>query len=197
MDSFGMHGRSSWVLRVFGRNPLVRSSDRLEAAVIFVAALAVIVMLPIACAVGTAVHESQVLAAAEITATRHQVTAVVTADSVGLSEPYVVGTQTPVRWMVGNDERTAVVQSREWRKAGESMDIWVDEQGVRTPTPPSSTDQTMVAVFAALLAWSTGLAAGAAMILIVRTWLNHRRYAAWEAEYQDLAGDGGTRRQQR
>lgn len=192
MDRFELPFRSSWLWQVFGRNPLVRSSDRLEAMVIFMAVLAIIVMMPVAGAVGTAVDESQATAAAEVAATRHHLTAVVTVDSAGVSGQNVLDAQTSVRWVVGNDVHTALVHSRYWHKAVDSVDIWVDDHGVVAPGPPSSADQTMVAVFAAVVVWSTGLAAGVAMVLVARAWLNHLRYAAWEAECNHIAGDGGS-----
>jgi hypothetical protein len=49
----------------FGRNPLVRVSDRVELAAVVVAVAVSIVMIPVACAIGGAVTEAQAGAHAE------------------------------------------------------------------------------------------------------------------------------------
>jgi hypothetical protein len=48
-----------WVVRAFGRNPLVRTSDRIEALVLILAVTVAIVTAPIAGAIGIAVYEEQ------------------------------------------------------------------------------------------------------------------------------------------
>lgn len=91
--------------------------------------LVALLAVPVACAVGTAVHESQTTYLTEARAQRDQVTATVTADSAAVDEPYSAGTLTPVRWTVGFDTHVDSVHSQQWRKAGESMTIWVDHRG--------------------------------------------------------------------
>ena len=184
-----------WLLCALGRNPLVRRTDRLEAVVIVLLSVILILLVPVAGAVGTGVHESQSAHLAKAIASRHQTTALVTADSTGLPDPYSAGSVTPVRWTAGGETYQDVVQSREWRKAGDTMSVWVDDLGRSTLPPPTPTDAALGAVIAAGTTW-TGAAATAAMLLVLlRRRLNRQRYALWEREYERLADDDKKRHQ--
>lgn len=194
METVEINVRTSWLLRAFGRNPLVRSSDRWEAIITALTVVVVILMLPVAGAVGTAVYYSEAVSYARAAATYHSVAAEVTADSAGVSEPYVVGTLTPIRWIVDGQLRTDVVHSRHWYAAGGSMPIWVDDRGMRVAGPPNRIDPALTAVGAALVVCAAAIVAGAALLVVVRCRLDRRRYAAWDAEVDDIAGNGGGRK---
>ncbi|CAN5885866.1 membrane protein [soil metagenome] len=185
--------RRLWLLQVFRRNPLVRSSDRVEAVVTVLAFLVALLAVPVACAVGTAVHESQTTYLTEARAQRDQVTATVTADSAAVDEPYSAGTLTPVRWTVGFDTHVDSVHSQQWRKAGESMTIWVDHRGALTSPPPDPADSVLAAVLMALTVWAGTATAVSAMVALVRYRLDRRRYDSWEREFEELPGNGGKR----
>ncbi|CAN5462716.1 membrane protein [soil metagenome] len=182
--------RRIWLLQAFGRNPLVRNTDRLEAVVTVLAFLVALLVLPVACAVGTAVHETQTTYLADARAQRDQVTATVTADSAAVDEPYSAGTLTPVRWTVGFDTHADSVHSQQWVKAGETMDIWIDDRGLLTSPPPDPADPVLAAVLVALTVWAGAATAAAAVVAVVRSQLNRRRYDAWEREFDRLPGNG-------
>ena len=50
----------SWLRRLVVRNPLVRASDRIEAAAILVALASAVLVIPFAGAFGTAIYDSRV-----------------------------------------------------------------------------------------------------------------------------------------
>src|SRR6476469_8095277 len=79
MDTFTLRlPRWPVLLRLAGRDPLVRTTDRIEALVVVLAVVVSLLAIPIAAAVGTAVYDSRRQAYAEQTHTRHPVAATVT-----------------------------------------------------------------------------------------------------------------------
>ena len=79
MDTFTVRlPRWPILLRLLGRDPLVRTTDRIEALVFVLAIVVSLLTIPIAAAVGTAVHDSNRRAYAEQAHNRHAVTATVT-----------------------------------------------------------------------------------------------------------------------
>lgn len=182
---------STWLVRVLGRNPLVRGSDRTEAVITALLAIVLILFIPIAGAVGTSVHATQMSYLTQALATRHQVTAEVVGKSTGSADPREMGNLTPLRWTVGNEVHETVVRSEDSRLRGDTMTIWVDDRGERVPEPPDSSDAALAAVVAAISVWLGAAAATVGLLTLLRIVLNRRRYAAWEQELDELAdGDG-------
>lgn len=193
MDTFTVPLRSSWWLRLLGHHPLVRGSDRLEAIVVALVAVAVVLVTPVAGAVGTSVHEKQVALYQRQVATQHDVSAVVTADSTRLLDPYAVGTLTPLRWTTDGVPHAEVVRSSAMLKRGEHMSIRVDDRGARLFEPPRPWQPVVDAVCAALSTWLGAVVGAVALLLVVRARLDKYRRAAWERELEDLRADGGSR----
>ena len=75
MQTFTIGLGRSWWVRLLGRNPLVRTSDRIEVMVLALAVLLTVVAVPIAGAIGTSVYDAHTRVYAEEAQTRHQVTA--------------------------------------------------------------------------------------------------------------------------
>ena len=69
------------VFGLFRRNPLLRASDRFEALVVALAVMVSLLAVPVAAAVGTAVHDSRRDVYAQQHHTRHLVTATITDDT--------------------------------------------------------------------------------------------------------------------
>jgi hypothetical protein len=55
METFTLAPVGGWIVRAFGRNPLVRTSDRIEALLLILAVAVALAAAPIAGAIGTAV----------------------------------------------------------------------------------------------------------------------------------------------
>ena len=102
MDTFTVRlPRWPILLRLLGRDSLVRAIDRIEALVLVLAVAVSLLAAPIAAAVGTAVHDSSRQLYAEQVHTRHPVAATVT--DVPASQQ-ILRTSTitvPARWSVG------------------------------------------------------------------------------------------------
>ena len=87
MQTFTIGLGHRWWTLVFGRNPLVRPSDRIEFLVLSFAVLVTVVAIPVAAAIGTSVHDARAWVYAEEALTRHQVTATATERGVIVVQP--------------------------------------------------------------------------------------------------------------
>ena len=87
MQTFTIGLGRHWWVRLLGRNPLVRSSDRIEVMVLSLAVLLTVVAVPIAGAIGTFVYDAHTRVYAEEAQTRHQVTATAIEDGRSSCNP--------------------------------------------------------------------------------------------------------------
>ncbi len=183
-------GLGSWSRRLSGRNPLVRVSDRIEAATILLVVAVALLAAPLAGAMGTATHDSLVHRYAAVRAARHQVNATVTADSSLAPQAYEEPFLTPIRWVVAGTEHTAQVRSHHM-KAGEQVSIWVDTSGEQTAKPLTDENAAAQAVVTGFGLWFAAVGVASAIWTVLRLRLNRSRYAAWDRALRDLADNGG------
>lgn len=170
--------------RLFGRNPLVRTIDRVEALLLVLAFAVSILALPVAAAVGTAVHESRSRVYAEQAQTRHQVVATITGDSDGrrnLSSPTVTA---PARWVAAGVEHTGMVAVERAVKPGDRVGVWVDEQGSPVSKPMFTAVDEAVATGAAL--WFGVVIGAAGLFGCARVLLDRSRHAGWQRDFDRM-----------
>ncbi len=164
-------------------NPLRRRSDRIEALGLIFALLLFVAGLVAAPMLGTALYER---GRAEV-ATGHWVTATLTktaSTSRSVPEGSVSPLWTPARW-AGPDGRvvTGEVPARLGAEAGTTVRVWFDGSGRVAERPRQQAELV-----------AQGIAAGLAVVLltglgtllfaaVLRNALDHRRYAAWDAEW--------------
>lgn len=194
MESFTLRlPRWLFVQRLFGRNRLVRASDRAEALVLVLAVVVSLLIVPIAAAVGTAVYDSRSNLYAEQAQGRRTVTATVIDDSAAV-RPRSKTMTAHARWFVAGAEHTGQVRARTTLKPGDSVEIWVDENGSHVGPPMgSAAEEAMAAAFAIWL----GTATAAALLYVgTRAVLNRARDARWQRDFENLVAgsDGHTRR---
>lgn len=172
--------------RLFGRNPLIRASDRVEALMLVLAIAISLVAIPIGGAVGTAVHESGSRVHAEQVQARRQVTATSVGDSHprrNLESPTVM---VPARWSVAGTEHTGDVAAPLNVKTGDAIEIWVDDKGV--PVRPPVRTAVDAGVAFAVATWSTLSLLAAGLFGAVRVALDRSRHAAWQRDFDSLVG---------
>lgn len=87
MHTFALRRRSWWVARAFGRNRLLRRTDRIEACVIVSAMLLALAATPVCAAAGVAVYGSHARLYAEQAQARHTVAATVIEPSARTTRP--------------------------------------------------------------------------------------------------------------
>ena len=174
--------------RLFGLNPLVRASDRVEALVVVLAVVMALVAVPIAAAVGTAVYDSRSRLYAEQAQNSHVVTAIVTDHKVTHRESLGQTVTVLARWFDAGTEHTGPVSAPPGVKTGNSIDIWVGEDGSHVGPPPKTANDEAVAF--ASLTWLGAAIAAAALIVGTRAFLKRVRHARWQDDFDNLAGDG-------
>ena len=111
--------------QVRGRNPLVRTSDRIEVAVMALAVVVSLTVAPFALAIGTAVHDEHAKTYAAQQLDRHRVPA--------------PATDGGPHWPIADVENATVLPA----KYAAGTDIWVDQAG-RQVSPPASSWQASI-----------------------------------------------------
>ena len=177
--------RFAWL---FGRNPLIRAGDRVEALVMVLAVMMALVAVPIAAAVGTAVYDSRSRLYAEQAQNSHVVTAIVTDHKVTHRESLGQTVTVLARWFDAGTEHTGPVSAPPGVKTGDSIDIWVGEDGSHVGPPPKTAYDEAVAF--ASLTWLGAAIAAAALIVGTQAFLKRVRHARWQDDFDNLAGDG-------
>lgn len=189
MQTFTL-GLGSWMRCLVGKNPLVRGSDRVEAMAVLVAVLVSLLSVPVVGAVATATNDSLTRHYAVERATRHQVTATVTEDSLLAPLSYERPFLTPVRWTFDGAERTAKIRTHRMR-AGAQTSIWVDAKGEPTSAPLPDDAAATEAVVTGFGLWFAAVGVSSAAFTVLRLRLNRSRAAAWDRALEDLVDNGG------
>ncbi|RAU98399.1 hypothetical protein DQP58_05750 [Mycobacterium colombiense] len=183
MEAFTLPVPRRLLARLFGRNPLIRKTDRVEALILVLAVAMSLIAVPIGAAVGTAVHDSRSRLYAEQVQTRRPVTATVTGESQrrNLDSPTVT---VPARWFAAGTERTGDVTAPLKAKTGDEIEIWVDDRGLPVARP-LNTARDDALVFAVATWWGVSLLA-VALFARARITLDRIRYARWQQSFERL-----------
>lgn len=194
MDTYTLRLPRWPIVRVLSRNPLVRTSDRVEAVMLLLAVMVSILAAPAAAAIGTAVHESMSHRYTEQAQTRHTVTATVINDRAADQPPSPKKMITmDARWFIGGTEHTATVNAQSTVKVGDRIDLWVDNHGHRVDKPTPVSNAVTDAVLAAVAIWSSVAVAAATLFAVTRLVLDRIRANAWQHDLYNLVGHGGGR----
>ncbi len=177
------------VVQLFGRYPLLRASDRVEALVLALPVVVALLAIPIAAFVGTAVHDSRSSLYAEQAQARRIVTATVAGERDArpdLSNPAV---WVPVRWFDAGTEHIGVVKAQRTVKTGDSIEIWVDKNGSQVAPPTPTRAAVEEAVGAAVVIWLGVVVTAVGVFAGTRTILNRARHARWQRDFDNLVDD--------
>jgi hypothetical protein len=199
MHAFSLRCRAWWMTRAFRRNPLLRWTDRIEACVIMFAIVAVLAATPVCAVAGAGVYRSHRALYAAQSRARQTVTATVVETGPPLHNSHTTSGALLVMWLVGADGarggeaqvgHTAWVSTDPTVKAGDRLDIWVNDAGkpAAPPTPPSQAALDAVGFGAGI--WCVATLALMAAVGMVRSPLNRIRHVQWEREIKRFA-DGG------
>lgn len=196
MDDDHHPGATFRTLRLLGldRNPLRRRTDHAESILLLAAAVVALLLVPVACAIGTSVHATAVQQAAEERGTLHVVTATVVGDRSGAPGGVLPRPMSPATWV--DDEgraHTGLLPAGADVGADGRARMWIDDEGRAHAGPASPTETVLVAVAAAFLALVLGWTLVAAIVGVVRTGMVRRRLADWEREWR-LVGASWTGR---
>ena len=159
-----------------------------------VLALAVMVSLlavPVAAAVGTAVHDSRRDVYAQQHHTRHLVTATITDDTAAQNISRTNTATEAARWSATGAEHTGTVTAQSATKPGDHVAIWVDNNGALTYEPTPTTRAGVDAVTAALFMWAGVTAAAAILLAATRAVGDRIRAMRWQHAIDTLVGRDG------
>jgi hypothetical protein len=194
MDSYTVRlPRWPILLRLLGRDPLVRATDRVEALVSVLTVVVTLLAAPIAAAIGTEVYDSRRDVYAELAPIRDTVAATVT--DVPASQQ-VLGTTVitvQARWSAAGTEHTGAVKAPSTVEAGDLVEIWVAHDGAQVPAPTPTTRAAVEAVTVALVIWVGFAAAATSLFALTRAACNRVRSTGWQHDLDSLVGQGDGR----
>jgi hypothetical protein len=190
MDTFTLRlPRWPILLRLRGRDPLVRTIDRIEAQVLVLCAVIAVLAVPIAAALGTAVYESRQHIYAEQANTRQVVSARVTEDAAAQHISPTSG-PVPARWTVAGADHKGEIEVASTVKAGDQVPIWVNSKGEQVSEPTSTRQAAVEAVAGSLALWISVAATAATIFTITRAVCDRVCSARWQHDLDNLVANG-------
>jgi hypothetical protein len=185
-------GRLRWYAHALGFNPLIRTTDRLEALAVLGALVVALIAMPAAAQAGDLVYASSAHTADLQAHDRHPVQALVV-DGGGRMpwdvESAASGGPTSVKaqWHEGTRLRTEQITSTSTAKAGESLTIWLDDAGKVVAAPLTADDTELSAAVATGTVWISIVAFAALAVFLIRRGLDRIRDRAWDSALHVLA----------
>lgn len=187
MEWFILDPRCWWIARIFGRNPLLRRADRLEATLAVIAVVASLVAIPLAGIAGTVVYGALHSKYMQEASKRHAVVATVAATGIDTMDRSLVQASWPVR---GGDRsgRLGLIHDA---KVGEHVQIWIDDDGNPADPPTPAWRALTVALGTALAISLAMVLASASSVSGMRSRLDRSRDNQWEREIRCFQENGG------
>ncbi len=193
MQSFVIRPMTWPALRLFSRNPLVRTSDRIETAVVTLAVILVVIATACAGVLGTIIHDNQTQKYLEQARTRHAVVAMAVDDSEPAVPPETTVFTVQAQWRLNGIDHADLLGWNNSVKAGEPLQIWIDDNGKRVERPSPVERAAVDALSAAVIGWLIVVAAAAQVVVLVRAHATRMRNAQWERDIRCLIDDDGGR----
>ena len=193
METFTLGLDRCWIVRALSGNSRVRVSDRVEAVLRIAVLATALVVAPVAGALGIAVYDAHARTYLAGSQTRRIVTATAVEDSTVIGQRYSVAFRANARWQVDGSERVGSLDLDHAVKAGDPLDVWLDDQGILVAAPTPTWRAGVDAVLAGAAAWMVVVAGAAGLSGWIRSLLIRRRYIGWDRELSMLVRDGGGR----
>ncbi len=175
-----------WYLRALGSNPLIRRSDRCEAATLLAVLATAFLAVPVAAQAGTEIYDTGVRTATTQALDRRAVDAVAAEGSSSMPADFDSPAHVRVQWSEGMRMRTELVVTPETVKAGEPLRIWLDGAGRVVAAPLTVEDARLSALGAAGTVSIASVALGVVAAMAFRRRLDRSRDAAWDRELRLL-----------
>jgi hypothetical protein len=191
MESFTLRLPRWSMFGLFRRNPLLRASDRIVALATAVAVTVSVLAIPVAAAVGTAVHDSRRDAYAQQQQSRHVVTATITDDTAAQKISRTNTVTVDARWSTGGTEHSGAITAPSAVEPGDHVAIWVDDSGAVTDEPTPTTRAGVDAVTAALFMWAGVTAIATILLAGIEAACNRIRAIGWQNAIDTLIDRDG------
>jgi hypothetical protein len=175
-----------WYLRALGRHPLVRSTDRAEALSVLAVVVLALIAIPMATMLYDQTYVDRMNTVAEQAQTRHSVQATVVHGSTGLPTDFDTPAYVTAQWKEGSEVRSEQIVSPATVATGESLTVWLDDDGTVTGAPLQPVDAELSALGIAVVAWGLGVLFLIFGATAIRRILDRLRDRAWERELRLL-----------
>ncbi|MEV2226083.1 hypothetical protein AB0E01_40385 [Nocardia vinacea] len=177
--------RRLWWLRLWSPNPLLRPSDRIEAVLRLMVALAVVVAIPIAGALGTTAYTAAATRIHTEDASKSAVSAVII-DEPERTPSHLL--EARVRWTHDGRPGTATVRVPIHAAPGDHVTVWLGPDGTPTAAPrrPGAAALTGIGVGVMVLN-GTWVVAWLLMHGAVRL-LERRHGTGWDRQWRQFNG---------
>jgi len=174
--------RCRWYLRALGRNPLIRATDRFEALIVLTLLTTALVAIPVAAHAADQTYAARMQTVTEQAHSRHSVEAIVVEGSTTLPVDFDNPAFVRAQWREGTELRTEQIVSPVTVKAGEPLQIWLDEAGSVVAEPLRAFDAKVTAVAAGWIVWLSVALGCALAAVVIRSGLDRYRARAWERQ---------------
>jgi hypothetical protein len=184
-----------WRMPHLGRNPLVRTCDRVESALLTVVVLVVLLAVPVAGMLGSETYAQQRQEAQTQAATRHSATATLLEDApdnaaTGRSSTAGGTANVEAAWTLPNGTpATGIVVAKRGSEAGSEVEIWLDYNGSVVSAPLGSDVVVANAITIAVFAWLAVAAVSALACYLARMAFDRARYARWARDWERARND--------
>ena len=191
METFALDLGRSWGVRLVGRNPLVRNTDRLETFAYVLTVIILLIAIPVAGTLATATREARTAVYEREASSRHETTAVATTDARLHAGANSQTFDVSARWSADDGQHVDTVDVPDMVRRGDRFTIWVDDRGrdVGAPSPPSRAAKE--AVGWAVLSWASVAALTALALRGLHCRLRRIRYIEWDRDLRSLVNGGG------
>lgn len=173
-----------------GRNPLCRSTDRIETVLLWCTLVVALLLVPFGAAVSTTVGNALDASAARQRAVLQMLPAR-TLESTERQVPAVQGdvlSRVPVTYVDPQGvEHRAVTNVVIGTKAGAEVEIWLDRSGSIVTAPRAKSDSLAFGALAGVFTVLGGWLVVWALFSLAKRPLNRRRFRDWDAEWQAVA----------
>lgn len=177
-------------------NPLMRASDRVEAAIRILAVLVLLAAVPVSAAVGTAHYTDAAVQIRATDAAKTRVTATIVDDPIRTTtaamEIPAVRSEATVRWTHDGHTGTATTAVSDAAGRGDQTMVWLGPDG-RVTAPPLPADAAAIHGIGTGLAAFVEIAGAVATVVGATAWLFEiRRRAALAREWRTISRPIGT-----
>ncbi|HEY1574825.1 MAG TPA: hypothetical protein VGG05_26075 [Pseudonocardiaceae bacterium] len=173
----------------WGRSTLRRATDRIEAATVLAALALAVAAVPLATHVGTATYHHDLAVSAEQTAASRPAVATLLRNApVATGDQPILAVSVPATWTYPPGHRhTGTVTAPEGAVAGSRVAVRITPTGTAI-VEPMTRYQAWNHGGMMTMATLVGILAGlATLVLLIHRRLDRARYAAWDAEWRQVA----------
>ncbi|AKS36105.1 membrane protein [Mycolicibacterium goodii] len=184
------------LVRLRGRDPMVRAIDRVEALIFALVVVAAVLCVPVVGAIGTAVHDARSQHNAQLAASRTAVQATVIDVTTDPGDAFANTRTATGRWSVDGAEHSGVVPAPPNVEVGDTLQIWVDQSGAWVPAPPPASGAAADAITVSVLTLFGVAGVALTTMVLTRKCCDRVRFARWQHGIDAFIdhGDGHTSR---